>query len=103
MMPSRRRLVQFVAAGVLLLALGSHVSELLDHWDNTLQTGNDVESLVVVLSLTVGAVLTAVAVAGLRRCLITRKYLPSLSGPTEATPTFSIDPTHSPPLISLRI
>ena len=45
---------------LLLVAVGSQVSELMDRWDHTMQTGNDIESVLVVLALTTGAVLAAV-------------------------------------------
>lgn len=56
----RRRVLQLAAMILLLVAVGSQVSELMDRWDHTMQTGNDIESVLVVLALTTGAVLAAV-------------------------------------------
>ncbi len=53
----RRRILQLSCISLLLIILGSHVSELFDQWDHTLQTGNDIESVLVVLALAAGAVL----------------------------------------------
>lgn len=53
----RRRLVQFGAILILLICICGHVAEIFDHWDNTLQTGDDVEYSTVIVALIVGAVL----------------------------------------------
>ena len=37
------------------LLLGAQVSELFDTWDNTLETGNDIEFSVTVIALCIGA------------------------------------------------
>lgn len=54
----RQKVFQFACIVLLLVVFGSHFSELFDQWDHTLQTGNDIESVLVVLALTAGAVLT---------------------------------------------
>jgi len=41
----RRHLLQFGAFLLLLVWLCGHVAETFDFWDHTVQTGNDIESL----------------------------------------------------------
>lgn len=53
----RRRLLQFGAILILLVCICGHVSEIFDHWDNTLQTGSDIEYGAVIVALIAGAVL----------------------------------------------
>jgi hypothetical protein len=53
----RRSLLQLASVLILVVCLGSCVSELFDHWDHTMQTGHDIESTLVVLALVTGAVL----------------------------------------------
>lgn len=88
---------------MLLVCIGSHISELLDTWDNTFQTGNDIESVVLVLALTVGA---ALALAPVGKLLVAKtRSLAVASAPFPLQQSISevIFPTHSPPLLSLRI
>ena len=40
---------------VVVVLLGTQVSELFDTWDNTLQTGNDIEFSLTVVALCLGA------------------------------------------------
>jgi len=40
---------------VVAVLLGTQVSELFDTWDNTLQTGNDIEFSLTVVALCIGA------------------------------------------------
>ena len=51
----RRHLLQFGAFLLLLVCLGGQVAETFDFWDNTLQTGNDVEYSLVAVALVAGA------------------------------------------------
>jgi hypothetical protein len=51
----RSRLSQIAAALALLICLVCPVLEMFDHWDQTVQTGNDTEYALVVLALCVGA------------------------------------------------
>lgn len=50
-------LLQFAAALIMVVCLGSCVSEIFDHWDHTMQTGHDMESTLVMLASLAGAVL----------------------------------------------
>ena len=61
----RRRLIQFGATFILTLCIWGHVSEIFDHWDNTLQTGNDVEYSTVMVALVAGAVIGFAHVAAI--------------------------------------
>jgi hypothetical protein len=61
----RRTLAKIGALIILLVCIGSHVSELFDSWDNTLQTGNDIESNLVIVAVVVGAVLLSTTIARL--------------------------------------
>jgi hypothetical protein len=53
----RRSLLQLASVVVLVVCLGSCVSEIFDHWDHTMQTGHDTESILVMLASLAGAVL----------------------------------------------
>jgi hypothetical protein len=100
----RRHILQLAAVAVLLVVFGSHISELLDHWDNTLQTGNDIESAVIVLALTSGSVLVF---AGAAVVSIARTRISLTPSPIVRSGDFGFIPlpvaTHSPPLPALRI
>jgi Ca2+/Na+ antiporter len=49
-----------IVAIVLLTCLVCPLVELFDHWDHTLQTGNDMEYTLVVLALCIGIVFALV-------------------------------------------
>ena|SRR5215472_4268995 len=51
----RRGTLFTVVLLVVVLLLGAQVSELFDTWDNTLETGNDIEFSVTVIALCIGA------------------------------------------------
>ena len=95
-------LLQLAAALIMVVCLGSCVSEIFDHWDHTMQTGHDTESTLVLLASLAGAVLVmarAVASAALRtRPLF---HLPSACTEAGGIPQ-AITSGPSPPL-SLRI
>ena len=48
---------------ILTLCIWGHVSEIFDHWDNTFQTGNDIEYSTVIVVLIAGAVIAFAHVA----------------------------------------
>ena len=55
------RIRRFSVALILLVCLGSPIVEMFDHWDHTLQDGNDTETNVVIVALCVGvALITAI-------------------------------------------
>lgn len=51
----RRELIYFGAILILMICVWGHVSELFDRWDNTFQTGNDIEYSTVIVALIAGA------------------------------------------------
>jgi hypothetical protein len=57
------KFVRFGSILVLTLCLFGHVSEIFDHWDNTLQTGTDIDYGTVIVALIAGAVLGLVHVS----------------------------------------
>jgi hypothetical protein len=65
----RRKLIQFGTMLILTLCVWGHVSEIFDHWDNTFQTGYDIEYTTVIVVLIAGAV---IAVAHVAAALIRR-------------------------------
>jgi|SRR5579859_1976002 len=52
----RKTLLHSAALVVLAGMLGGHITELFDHWDQTLQTGRDVDYTVVIIAACVGVV-----------------------------------------------
>ena len=95
----RRKLIQLGTILILTLCIWGHVSEIFDHWDNTLQTGNDLEYSTVVVALIAGAVLGLVHCAA----VVLRTVTPTLgnlsllvvSFPASASPVVLV--SHSPP------
>ncbi|HEY6936928.1 MAG TPA: hypothetical protein VI424_07235 [Terriglobales bacterium] len=59
-------LLQFAAVLILVVCLGSCVSEIFDRWDHTMQTGHDTESTLVMLASLAGAVLVMARLAAAR-------------------------------------
>ena len=100
----RRRLIQFGAMLILTLCMWGHVSELFDHWDNTFQTGNDIEYSTVIVVLIAGAAIAFAHVAAvvLRRVSATSWLLPSFAAYFHAVPNPAAFIGQSPPL-PLRI
>jgi hypothetical protein len=84
---------------ILTLCLWGHVSEVFDHWDNTFQTGNDIEYSTVIVVLIAGAAIGFAHVAALvlRTVSATSHVLPLFAASTFAAfhPARFIG--HSPP------
>jgi hypothetical protein len=60
---------RFAVAAILAICLGGPIVEMFDHWDHTLQDGNDTEADVVVAALCIGvamAIGTVVVIARIR-------------------------------------
>ena len=57
--PVRRILLRWAVLITLAAMLGGHMTELFDHWENTLQTGSDVDYTVVILAACAGVVFVA--------------------------------------------
>jgi hypothetical protein len=95
----RRQLIQFGTTLILAVCLWGHVSEIFDHWDNTLQTGNDIEYSTVIVALIAGAVFWLAQVAAkvirARSATFCLSSLFVASLPSTPSPVLSIG--HSPP------
>ena len=89
---------------LLAVCMWGHVSEVFDHWDNTSQTGNDVEYSTVMLALVTGAVicLAQIAAITIRRVSVISYLLPFVAARALAKPRTENFIGHSPPL-ALRI
>jgi hypothetical protein len=61
----RRKVVHLGAVSILAVCMWSHISELFDHWDNTFQTGNDIEYSTVIVVLIAGAAIAFAHVAAI--------------------------------------
>jgi hypothetical protein len=83
---------------ILAVCICSHVSEIFDHWDNTFQTGNDVESSTIIVALIAGAALGLTHVAAMTVCVVSGSRLLPLFVTcllSALSPAVSI--SHSPP------
>ena len=78
----RRRLIQFGTMLILTLCVWGHVSEIFDHWDNTFQTGNDIEYSTVIVVLIAGAAIAFTHVAAV--------VLPTVSARSWLLPWFAV-------------
>ena len=96
-------MLRLAALAVLVICLGSHVSELFDTWDNTFQTGNDIESSFVIAALTLGAALGFMSATALLLDKLRPLAIESASVPVSDQFSEFISSTHSPPPIPLRI
>jgi hypothetical protein len=95
----RRQLLQFGTALILAVCFWGHVSEIFDHWDNTFQTGNDIEYSTVIVALIAGAAigLAHVSAIVLRTVSATSWLLPSFAAYPAATPNPTAFIGQSPP------
>jgi len=100
----RRRLIQFGTTLILMICIWGHVSEMFDHWDNTFQTGNDIEYSTVIVVLIAGAVigLADLAAIALRAVSVTTYLLHFFADSPLAAPSLAGFIGHSPPR-TLRI
>ena len=88
---------------MLLVCIGCHVAELLDTWDHTFETGNDIESTLVVLALTVGVPLAVTSAAVVLFSTTKSCNLIQAAHSFPRVVSELIISTHSPPIIPLRI
>jgi hypothetical protein len=95
----RRRLIHYGATLILTLCIWGHVSEIFDRWDNTPQTGNDIEYSTVIVALIVGAVfaIAHVAAIALRAISATSCHLFLLVVCLPVSPNRDVSISHSPP------
>ena len=100
----RRRLIQLGTTLILMICIWGHVSEIFDHWDNTFQTGNDIEYSTVIVVLIAGAVIGFADLDDLAlRAVSVRAYLLHFFGASPlAVPSLAAFIGHSPPQ-TLRI
>lgn len=100
----RRRLIQFGTTLILTLCVWGHVSEIFDRWDNTFQTGYDIEYSTVIVVLVAGAVIAfaCVGAALIRRVSATPRLLPFFGSCPVTTRSLAAFVAHSPPR-ALRI
>jgi len=87
-----------------MICIWGHLSEMFDHWDNTFQTGNDIEYSTVIVVLIAGAVVgfAHVAASVLHTVSVTTYLLPLLVASPLAAPSLDAFIGHSPPQ-TLRI
>ncbi len=97
--------VRTIAVLLLLAALLFSVTELFDTWDNTPQTGNDIEYNAVLVILCVGAAIACFRALSLTVVALGRSALPSFIGVFLSPDRFSpfVEPVLSPRTTTLRI
>jgi hypothetical protein len=95
----RRRLIHFGATFIFTLCIWGHVSEVFDHWDNTFQTGNDIEYSTVIVALIAGAALGLTQVVAIVLCTVSAMFwmLSSFVAFHPSPPTPFIPTGYSPP------
>jgi len=95
----RRRLIQFGTTLILMLCVWGHVSEIFDHWDNTFQTGYDIEYSTVIVVLVAGAVIAFAqfAAALIRRVSATPGLVPNFDSCGLDAPSLTAFLAYSPP------
>jgi hypothetical protein len=105
--PVRRILLRWAVLITLAAMLGGHMTELFDRWENTLQTGSDVDYTVVILAACAGVVfVVAKSLLVLFRRLPEQKDSPvrqSFSLFQTIFPEISATGPSPPPLLPLRI
>ena len=57
----RKQVIKVLVVFVLMICFCAHISEQFDTWDHTLQTGNDIESTLVVVALCLGVCVVLVS------------------------------------------
>jgi hypothetical protein len=87
-----------------MICIWGHVSEMFDHWDNTFQTGNDIEYSTVIVALIAGAVIGFAYLAAivLRPVSVAAYLLPLFAASPLAALSLDAFIGHSPPQ-TLRI
>lgn len=95
----RRRLIQFGTTLILMLCVWGHVSEIFDYWDNTFQTGYDIEYSTVIVVLVAGAVIAFahLAAALIRLVSATPRLMPYFGPCRVNAPSLSAFVGYSPP------
>jgi hypothetical protein len=90
---------------ILAVCICSHVSEIFDRWDNTFQTGADIESSIIIVALIAGAALGLAHVGALMLCAVSATFciVPLFAAGLSSSPSPVISIGYSPPLQTLRI
>lgn len=98
----RRSLLQFASVLILVICFGSCVSETFDHWDHTMQTGQDIESELIVLALVTGAavILTRIVLSA-AVCIYVASH--NFAANAESSPLPLVAACGPSPPLSLRI
>lgn len=93
----------------MLAMFGGHVTELFDHWDHTLRTGQDSDYLVVMVAACAGAAFILVQASRLLRRVIQllAELAPRLLRPAAVAPaarkTFAFDLSPPSAILPIRI
>ncbi len=109
MMSMRAFLLRSAVVIMLAAMLGGHVTELFDHWDQTLRTGQDGDYAIVLIAACAGAAfVTAASVRFLRRLLrIFAESAPCIflfaAVKTPAPEAFAFDLSPPPDITPIRI
>jgi hypothetical protein len=95
----RQQLLQFGAFLLLLVCLCGHIAETFDFWDQTLQTGNDIEYSLVMVALIAGAGfgLTQVAAVARRTLSLASYVLSTFNASCSCAPSSNSNTGYSPP------
>jgi len=104
----RTRVSYGVAVIALVICFVCPVVEMFDHWDHTLQTGNDTEYTLVLLALCVGMVSALARLIVILSCNSSPTIVTSIACNLNGSLLFMTRPialaaSESPPLLSRRI
>src|SRR6267378_2820294 len=101
----RPRFPGIVVTLVLAICLVSPLVEVFDHWDHTIQTGNDTEYALVALALCVGVAYSFARFIFNSALLgfVAKSVFASYSLPTPCSFTLLLFDATSPPSLPLRI
>ena len=105
--PVQRTLLRWAVLITLVAMLGGHVTEMFDRWENTLQTGRDIDFNVVIIAACAGVVfVVAKSLVVLFRQLSKHEDSPaqqSFSLLQTIFPEIATAGPSPPPLLPLRI
>lgn len=98
---------RLIITGIIAICLGGPIAEIFDHWDQTMQDGNDTEANVVLAALCIGAALAIGTIVVANRI---RAFSSTCAGPViasrvvvhELASVLAPVPTSSPPTV-LRV
>jgi hypothetical protein len=102
-------LLRSAAVIIMVAILGGHLTELFDHWDHTLRTGQDSDYLVVLIAGCAGAAFVIAKASRFVRRLhnLVTESVPRMLPPAESVPaflqTFAFDLSPPATLAPIRI